>query len=712
MSPIIAHRGGHAYYPGIDGLRAIAILLVLICHVDDKWLRGGFIGVDIFFVISGFVVTASVSRLRPKRISELLALFYSRRIVRIAPALAVCLVVTGVFTALFIPSAWLSQTNHKTGIAAFFGLSNFLLAATSNDYFSPRADFNPFTHTWSLGVEEQFYLLVPAIYFWWVGPRSWRLRPMRVIAMIAVLSALSLLCCAMWSVSRPQYAFYLMPARFWELGAGMILFLTKEQWEPFLARVPLRTITLAYAFSLLLICLALRESFPPRFPFPWAMASVVATAVLIALLVSRADAWIAGLFSNILARAIGKISYSLYLWHWPVLVLFRWTVGLESGTCKFIAVVLSTLLAIASYHWVERPLRQSAGLKLQPRARVVAAGLAMLTVLAGCTLLAFRAEPYVSLSVTRDHAIWDPYPEATSTRQAGCRVIPRVEAFGAGTVSIYDPLDCTPSGIGRLIVAGDSHAGAYSTLLKSFALRTGTQVRLYSMAGCAFFSLSFANAVASEGCAPFSKLLIRELDHSASRDDVLFLPSLRERRYLDQWGAIESSAPSPGGTFQERRRAQAIEEAVTELGQIASHGTRVIFEAPTPLFKSPPFRCADWFNAGNAVCKSGFAMSQAELEGRRQSALSAMRQIVAQIPNAYIWDPLPILCPADPCNAFDHGVPLFFDGDHLSGYGNQVLLTPFTNFVLRTANRTPNQTSLGYTLLPAEHLQQLNKHDG
>jgi peptidoglycan/LPS O-acetylase OafA/YrhL len=668
-------------------MRALAVAFVLACHIGIPWLRAGFIGVDIFFVISGFVVTASVSGLRPQSLTVLLGHFYRRRIVRIAPALAVCLVVTAAFTVLFVPAAWLSETNHKTGIAAFFGLSNFLLAATSNDYFSPRTEFNPFTHTWSLGVEEQFYLIAPLFYFWWIGPNASGGLSRRVISAVMLLSVASLVCCAIWSTTNPQFAFYLIPSRFWELGSGMILFLTKDKWDPLVMRLSRAANTMCYVLCLGLLCASLVWTDPSHFPFPSAIGPVVASAGLIALLVGRADASMAAIFSNVPARSLGKISYSLYLWHWPVIVLFRWTVGLESNVVKVIAIALSLLLATTSYYRVELLVRRSPSIRIQSPRKVICVGLTSLIVLAGVVHLAFRDQPHISLSVTRDYATWYPDPQTSSTPPGNCRVTLATQPFGDGTVTIFNPIDCPQLGPTHLFVAGDSHSGAYAKMLQSFALRTGTQVRLYSMGGCAFYSLNNSNASAREGCAQFSRVLTEALAKTASKEDMLFLPSLRVPRYKDQWGLINSTTQPASAALLAERREGAIQEAVTELGKITAHGASVLFEAPTPLFKAPPFRCSDWFNSSNAICNDGFSVSEAEIRNRRAPALRAMQEVLERVPNVSIWDPLPILCPEDPCSAFDHGKPLFFDGDHLSGFGNQILTKPFTDYVLQVRER-------------------------
>ena len=154
------------YINGIDGLRAIAVLAVMLFHMDVlSFWQGGFTGVDVFFVISGYVISKSLADKSGLTLRRYLLGFYKRRLVRIAPALLVMLLVTTLASALFIPSAWISRTIDTSGLSAFFGYSNFQFAWNSENYFSPRVELNPFLHTWSLGLEEQFYLLFPLIFY-------------------------------------------------------------------------------------------------------------------------------------------------------------------------------------------------------------------------------------------------------------------------------------------------------------------------------------------------------------------------------------------------------------------------------------------------------------------------------------------------------------------------------------------------------------------
>ena len=175
------------YRADIDGLRAVAVLSVMLYHLSAHWLPGGFVGVDIFFVISGFVVSASLTHAPSDRFHRFVAFFYARRLLRIGPALVLVLLTSVLAASLFIPRAWLSEFNERTALYAFFGLSNWVLQTNADTYFAPRAEFKPYTHTWSLGVEEQFYLAFPFLFFAWVKLRDSKRGRVAATAALALL---------------------------------------------------------------------------------------------------------------------------------------------------------------------------------------------------------------------------------------------------------------------------------------------------------------------------------------------------------------------------------------------------------------------------------------------------------------------------------------------------------------------------------------------
>ncbi len=332
------------YRNEIDGLRAIAVASVILNHFDSSLVPGGYLGVDMFFVISGYVISLSLYSRECRSLKELLLGFYARRFKRLLPALALCVAATSVLISLINPDPSLSL---KTGFAALFGLSNFFLLRISNDYFGDASQLNAFTHTWSLGVEEQFYLVFPLI-LWAVlkrpGPSGFR----TFFIVVAAIAALSLVLLAYVGTLQAMAAFYLMPLRFWEMAAGCLVAIIHcrrgrpergdRQW--------LESLVVA------LIVVALFCA--PRFALPANVLVVALTAAGLAIL--SPDSFACRVLTSRPAHDLGILSYSLYLWHWPILVLSRFTVGVHWWSVPILAELIF-IVAYGSYHWVEKPLR-------------------------------------------------------------------------------------------------------------------------------------------------------------------------------------------------------------------------------------------------------------------------------------------------------------------------------------------------------------------
>lgn len=664
-----------SYEPAVDGLRAVAVISVVLFHLHAGLLPGGYAGVDVFFVISGFVVTGSLLGMRFERLRDLLVYFYARRIVRIMPALVVMLLVTTLAYCLFVPDAWLSRSIDGVAKAAFFGLSNNTLALQNDEYFSPRAAFNPFIHTWSLGVEEQFYFIFPFLMYW-------HLRRARgenaTVWLLAALTLASLLTCALLSKYQWRYAFYTIPSRFWELGIGMGLCLTIGWWRPALKRAGAAVRHGLAAVSVLLIGMAFVIPESPLFPFPLAILPVLGAAGLIASVCTRGV--LTPLLASAPAVAIGRRSYSLYLWHWPVFVLFRWTLGLDTLTTALLAVALMVVLGEISYRWVEQPTRHHRIVKAWPRGWVVAGGLVAIGASAMASYTMLWQKPHLSLSQTTDTDVW--YPDGRKKLPAGgmhCQLGQDVKPVASGTVTRYTPSGCRdtqPSQ--RLFVIGDSHNLAYTPMLRRYAASSGTEVQTFFLSGCPYLSLQEPMSD-RRACSAYFKEASEDLAADLRPGDVLFLPSLRLKRYQDQDGGSHEATPS--AEVELARRRDALAEAEHMLRQLASTGARIVFEAPKPLYRAPLFRCSDWFNKDNPACQAGFTIPATELQALRSPVLAAMTQLRERVPGVEVWDPFPVLCPGTVCSARSARGPLYFDGDHLSGHGNDALYQSFAAFI-------------------------------
>jgi len=451
------------YRPDVDGLRAVAIAAVVVFHAFPAAARGGFTGVDVFFVISGYLISRIIWRGLSER-SFTLAWFYGRRVLRLFPALVLVLAATlAAGRWLFLPDAY-ETLGKDVGAAAAFA-SNLVLWQDAG-YFTENAALRPLTHLWSLAVEEQFYLVFPLLLL--VAWRSWRLTG-------ALLSLLAVASFA-WSVhaasADPAAAFYLLPSRFWELALGALLAyaqLSRGDTLPARFRNPV-----AFAGVGLLVLACFGPTASSRFPGWWALAPTGAAVLLIAAgpgsLVNR----------RVLASApfvlVGRISYPLYLWHFPLLVLARvqWGPSL-SGPATAAVVGVSVVLAYGTYRLVELPVRDLAARgPLRPRllvAPLTAVGVAGLAV-----FLAGGLPNRVPVQLQQLSRTAFDYKRAY--RESRCFLQPwqGARAFRS---------ECVDAGAGPLLLLwGDSHAAHLYPGLSAAARKDGFRIAQRTASAC------------------------------------------------------------------------------------------------------------------------------------------------------------------------------------------------------------------------------------
>jgi peptidoglycan/LPS O-acetylase OafA/YrhL len=344
------------FRPDIQGLRALAVVLVILVHAAVPGLEGGYVGVDIFFVISGFVITGLLLRQPPRNIRRNLGYFYARRIRRIVPAATLVLVAT-VFAAYFLLGVnFDSQLLVDVRWAALFG-ANFRLIATGSSYFVPGVAPSLVTHFWSLAVEEQFYLAYPLVVFSLVALTARRHRHSVLVGFLVVAIAAS----AWWSyhlTSVNAVAAYYSPfTRFWELALGGLVAVIPVAWAQ---RTPRSNSAVAVLAVLALGAAVWHLNASSVFPGVLAWWPCGACAILL----WTGQASIKGAPASWLSwrplRYIGDISYSLYLWHYPWLMLPLQRVHpISSPLARIIEVAGTTACAVLSYHFVENPIRHS-----------------------------------------------------------------------------------------------------------------------------------------------------------------------------------------------------------------------------------------------------------------------------------------------------------------------------------------------------------------
>jgi hypothetical protein len=409
----------------------------------------------------------------------------------------------------------------------------------------------------------------------------------------------------------------------------------------------------------LLVGLGFVFSDKQSFPFPWALLPACGTLLLISGVADSSDCKPA--IQRILESPIfvqtGKISFSLYLWHWPVCVLFRWTTGLETALEVSLALITTFVMANLSFYFIEKTIRTNQWIANRPNWRVVSAGIAAIGVFFFLSDAIFQSQSALSLSVTKDKKTWYPFPWPNETDNGQPKIF-------AGR---------------KLFAVGDSHAWAYSTMLQMLSDEYGVEIKMFPTGACGIANLLRPGMLANEECVKHTEKIITELEVLASPGDILFLASLRMNRFGDQH-ALFSDKRTADAQFGEKSfsdRKAALQETKDFLKRFEKSQVHIVIDAPKPIFKSPPFRCSDWFNRSNPVCRSGFELDRGVLLEHRKPVMKSLEILAEEFPCLIVWDPFPILCETGTCSAFDDNRPLFFDGDHLSAHGNRVLYPSF-----------------------------------
>jgi SGNH domain (fused to AT3 domains) len=357
---------------------------------------------------------------------------------------------------------------------------------------------------------------------------------------------------------------------------------------------------------------------------------------------------------------LGRISYSLYLWHWPVIVILRWTIGDSGWMYVVLALGLTFFLAILSYHFVEKKINYANVRRAMSDNRIVLSSLASLMALSVLGWGVFKSHSILTMSVTGDHRVWYSAPSADISTLQG-------------------------SDKKRLFVLGDSHVGAYSEMLRMLEENNQWDVLSYFRAGCSMADLL---KPAQETCKQEMLALVKEVIAKSRPGDAVFLAALRSNRLSDQWFSFKESDIQASVEQTRMLQQESVEQAHGVIELLEKSGLIVILDAPKPVFRSPPFRCSDWFNQMNPVCLSGLTISRDYLVQHNQPVMRAIEQLKQMHPGLKVWDSFPILCTGAYCHAKENGIPMFFDGDHLSGHGNRKLYPYFLEFMgqLRTGS--------------------------
>ncbi len=646
------------YRADIDGLRAIAVTAVILFHAHIPPFSGGFVGVDVFFVISGYLITSIILRdLHHGRFSILT--FYERRIRRIFPALFFLLIMlTPLALTLLLPVETLRFGKTLLATALFSANVYFWRSA---GYFAPDLQRNLLLHTWSLSVEEQFYVFFPLFLLLLLKlPRRWAVA----VLAAALLGSLGL---AQWQVHvRTEATFYLLPTRAWELLTGAALALVGVP-----APRPLGSLAAGLGGLALVLAPVVAYTRDTLFPGFSAVAPCAGTALLLYAGMVRG-----GLLARMLGSAplafVGRISYSLYLWHLPLLVAARIHLDRElTANETLLAIAAAAAIAWFSYVFVETPFRRAGAPRDRWRVISVGAAVSFLACAIGATLYFSGGVPwrYPSIVVTADAAQVDETypPSCVGPNAAGAR---------NGCLDAHFDL----------LVWGDSHAAHYFAGIARHAEAKGLKAQLQWVGGCPpvlgavpvtvrppLGSLLEPEPHLNPSCAQLNRETLATIKRSPELKAVVLAGAWSfwsegldigtdERRYLTD------GADGPYSVAETRR---VLHDGLSRtVAQLRSLGLEVLLLGQVPDDERSPSEC---------LAEAYLAHAEPNACGRRASAVRArmlwsrktLREIAARY-DAYVFDPLATLCADTRCEVEAHGTPLYRDSDHLTSFGSKI----------------------------------------
>lgn len=657
------------YRRDIDGLRAIAVLVVLLCHARIAGFSGGYVGVDVFFVISGYLITGIIAREMDAGQFSLLS-FYERRARRILPALIPVIVITlavGWVTLMPLELKRLGRSALATSLFA----SNFHFLR-SLDYFLPLADFEPLLHTWSLAVEEQFYLFFPPMLMALaaLGRSRWMLPG------IALASALSLAGAALLLERWPDYVFYLIVFRAWELGAGAMLAL---------ARVPLpqqrAARELVGALGLAAILLPVWH-YTADTPFPGlaAVPPVLGAAALIWIGGAARGSVVTRILSIGPLVAVGLVSYSLYLWHWPIFAYLRL---LESGSqlaAPVIAAALAGSLAIAwlSYRFIEQPFRRRAHPTPQRRTpqrlALLSAAVGVLVVPGAVGEVWHDAEGVPERLPPGAQRIAAVGNDSNPDRHHCMARLPGPQLCPVGLPAAPDrPL--------RFVLLGDSHAEMLRAGVDAAARAAGQSGIFAGKVGCVPMP-DIERMPLRTDCVGFNDSLRKWLDARPAIDTVIIAVRWTvfvegdgigvERNTMIGWRWIGDPAVRPAATDN----AALIEAGLARyVDALAARGRRVVLVGPVPeVGYRLPLDMARRLTMGLLPRPERTAT---EHQARTERTEALLRRIAARSPKVHYIPLADLFCDAQGCRSRKaDGTPFYIDDDHITRSTALTLLRP------------------------------------
>lgn len=627
------------YRAEIDGLRAVAVLPVIFFHAGFAWFRGGFVGVDVFFVISGYLITSLILE-ELKTGSFSIAGFYDRRARRILPALFFVVLCS-------IPVAWVlllpkDLTTFFHSVMAVSVFSSNILFWLESGYFDAGAEMKPLLHTWSLAVEEQFYIIFPLLLM-----ALWRFYRSGVFWIFLGLGAVSLAYAHWGAYAYPSATFFLLPARGWELLIGS---LAAYRVQHGFVAPPNLISNLLSAAGLLMIAYAVVE-YTERTPFPSLYALVPTVGTVLVILFAVPGTVAHRLLSLRVCVGVGLISYSMYLWHQPLFVFARFVTAPSQGSYVFLILTgVTILLAFLSWRFVERPFRTR---KYNVRRVLSGAALASVAVFAlglGLPRLASQMPDETNYSV--HWTGWSAcYPLGTRKEAGGaCRIL---------------DTNRPPT----MAVIGDSHAGHLAQGIRKRYAGTDENVMILLSGGC------YPTTSRDTGFPRFMEceqdFMDKAIPYLAAHPDI---PKIMVAGYgnlellgNEAYHGQEGLAPN-----LPLRQALLTEGLIETIGMFVDAGKKVRYITDNPEMLENPAHCSARFASFIETCPH--KVDQQAFEERSKPMTAVLAEVQAAIPELEIVDGKAVFCDGTYCYSGTSDTSWYQHHHHLTPAGGILLV--------------------------------------
>ena len=664
LPPDFAPQGSakSAFRGDIQGLRAIAVVLVILWHAGLSALPGGYVGVDVFFVISGFLMTGILLREASADRGISLRGFYARRVRRLLPASALLIVFVGVVTPVFLPSVRWASIGWDLLASSLFGM-NWRLSSQSADYLASAAAPSPLQHFWSLAVEEQFYFIWPVLLlvFTLRARRRGGSLTSGAALLLATITIPSLLWCIHLSSSNPGSAYFVTTTRLWELAVGGAV----AVFAPQLHRVP-TPVAIVVGWLGLAAAVAAGFLYTSHTTFPGyaALLPVLGTAAVIAVGPAAGAAGPVVLLGVALFRKLGDWSYSIYLWHWPFVVVATAKWGELSQAQGLAVVALSFLPALLAFYLVEEPARTAKVLRQSADALKVGAVILLTTSAAAVAFLVVmptvppaNGASAISVPVGKfgaqvlaDPPLGDPAGVAVDSPGSFIPQPGQIEAGpGCGSARDNDLLKTCDAGDVRssihVVLVGDSHAAQWTTALAEVASQRKWRLTMLTKDGCPFASVRVATAWAGS-CEAWNTQVAAYL--AAEKPAVVIATQ-------SEYGVSNAS----GQLGFAQATSAMVDGLRSSYSTLIAAGTKVLVLRNTP---SPGIDMGD--------CASGNDGHLTKCAVPRGKALdpvgAAQMAAVEGLAGATLIDLNDAICPTDPCAPVIGGVLVYRDGHHMT----------------------------------------------